>query len=166
MFLMVGSTLGYAIQSNLGGNTATTGNNPEIEYNGFKFTYTNGFWVFGSFVFRNSPKDIPDITGDDLKNIESYRDMPLYIQSSSEEAENEAYLNLGQVVERIQKACTDDSDCVGGLPIKTCDDNFIIISESEKESIRQDRGCVYIEGKKENLVMLVDQFLFKILGVK
>src|SRR3989344_6115884 len=139
VFLMVASTLGFAIQSNLGSSGAGNENPSKLTYNGFEFTNTNGFWVFQNFVF---------------------------IQSEDEVAGAEVYVNLAQVAERVQEACIEGGVCVEGLPIKTCSDNFIIIREKEASSISQVDGCVYIESQKEELVKLADQFLFKILGIK
>jgi len=165
VFLMVASTLGFAIQDNLG-NSGSVENPEKVTYNGFEFSSTNGFWVFQNFVFRYNPKEVPDV-GDVLKNIDEYRGKPVYIQSEDKVAEAELYVNLAQVAERVQEACLEnDSACVEGLPIKTCSDNFIIIRESENQRISQVDGCVYIEGKKEDIVKLTDQFLFKILGIK
>ena len=163
VFLMVASTIGYAIQGNLG----SSGNKDpdKLTYNGSEFTNQNGFWVLGNFVFKYNPKETPSV-GEGLKKIQEYQGKPLYIQSENENAEAEIYVNLGQVAERVQKACVENTNCSGGLPIKTCNDNFIIIKESEIDSISQIDGCVYIEGSKEDLVKLADQFLFKILGIK
>ncbi|MBS3086233.1 hypothetical protein J4422_00860 [Candidatus Pacearchaeota archaeon] len=165
VFLMVASTLGFAIQSNLGSSGAGNENPSKLTYNGFEFTNTNGFWVFQNFVFRYNPEEVPDI-GSGLRNIEGYRGKPVYIQSEDEVAGAEVYVNLAQVAERVQEACIEGGVCVEGLPIKTCSDNFIIIREKEASSISQVDGCVYIESQKEELVKLADQFLFKILGIK
>ena len=167
VFLMVASTLGYAIQSNLGNDSGNFGtqNSGELDYNGFKFSYINGFWVLGNFVFTNSPEDAPNL-GFGLNDAQSYQNKPFYISSESEEAEIEATLNLRQIAERVQRACTEESNCTDELPIKTCSDNFIIIKESSISDVRQEGNCVYIEGPKEELVRLVDGFLYKILGVK
>ena len=164
-FLMVASTLGFAIQDNLGKSGNGNGNPSKITYNGFEFTNANGFWVFGNFVFRYNPEEVPDI-GSGLRNIEEYRGKPVYIQSEDEVAGAEVYVNLAQVAERVQEACIEGAVCIEGLPVKTCSDNFIIIREKEASSISQVDGCVYIEGQKEELVKLADQFLFKVLGIK
>ncbi len=164
VFLMVASTLGYAIQGNLG-DTQGSGNSAELNYNGFKFSYINGFWVLGSFVFRNSPKDVKEVSSS-LDLAQKYQGEPVYIQSENEEAEAEATINLQQIAQRVQRACVESTNCTENLPVKTCSDNFIIIKESDVDRISQVDNCVYIEGKKENLVMLVDGFLFKILGIK
>ena len=33
-------------------------------------------------------------------------------------------------------------------------------------TIEQDRGCVYITGPDENLTMITDEFLFKLIGIE
>ena len=68
--------------------------------------------------------------------------------------------------ERIQKACPEGKKCSSDLPAKTCADNFIIIEEGNSSAIRQDNGCVYIRGAKDELVKISDEFLFRILGIK
>jgi len=84
VFLMVASTLGFAIQDNLG-NSGSVENPEKVTYNGFEFSSTNGFWVFQNFVFRYNPKEVPDV-GDVLKNIDEYRGKPVYIQSEDKVA--------------------------------------------------------------------------------
>lgn len=166
IFLMFASTLGYAIQSTLGddpGNVNTGSGN--VTYNGYEFSNYNGFWVLGNFVFKYNPEQVPDV-GSDLKSAQEYQGKPLYIQSVDENARNEIQVNMGQIAQRVQDACLEGTQCASGLPIKSCSDNFITIKESQSNSIRQVDGCVYIEGKKEDLVKLADQFLFKILDIR
>jgi hypothetical protein len=50
--------------------------------------------------------------------------------------------------------------------VKTCQDNFIIIRESNVSSISQDSGCAYISGPSENMTQLADGFLLKVIGVQ
>jgi len=164
-FLMIASTVGFAVQDNLGGNSGSTENSDKVTYNGFEFSYINNFWVFDNFVFRYNPKEVPDV-GDSLKNIEEYRGKVVYIHSEDATAEAEVYVNLAQVAERVQGACLENTKCVEDLPIKNCNDNFIIIRESVAQRISQANGCVYIEGEKEDIVKLTDQFLFKVLGIR
>ena len=164
-FIMIASTLGYAIQSNLGGSQTVNGAN-ETKYNGYTFTNQNGLWVLGNYVFRNLPQQVPNI-GFGINTAISYQGKPAYIYSENDEAEVEVLANLGQIALRVQRACPSNStSCEAGLPVKTCSDNFIIIKESNTSSITQDNNCVYIEGTQEQLTALADQFLFKILGIK
>jgi hypothetical protein len=165
VFVMVFSTLGFAFQGGGGGDLGDNQAGNTAEYNGFEFVNQNGLWVLGSFVFRNLPQQIEDI-GFGLNDINSYQGKPLYIYSEDEGAEIEISVNIGQVAQRVQKACVEGSDCQGDFPTKTCEDNFIIIKESSTSMIIQENNCVYIEGSKEDLVGLADQFLFKILGIR
>ncbi len=165
VFIMVASTLGFALQG--GGGAADDGSAQEntISYNGFEFENRNGLWVLGSFVFRNTPQQTEDI-GSGLNGADSYRGLPLYIYSENQDAEAEISVNLGQIAERTQRACPEGVVCPGDLPLKKCSDNFIILKENINKRIEQDNRCVYIEGPAEELVELADQFLFKILGIK
>jgi hypothetical protein len=91
---------------------------------------------------------------------------PLYLQTESDEAGVEIYVNMAWIAERVTPACLSGTKCAENVPIKTCNDNLIIIQESEINTVRQENNCVYIEGKKEDLVKLTDEFLFRILGIK
>ena len=168
IFIMVGSTLGFVFQfggGNLGNSEDNSGN--ILNYNGLQFEFINGFWVFGNFVFRYNPEEVPNI-GSGLNAISSYRDFPLYFYSENEEAAIEVQVNIGGVAESLQEACpeSESGSCEESLPVRTCIDNFIIIKENSISDIRQEENCVYIEGPATELTRLTDQFLYKILGVK
>ncbi len=166
IFVMVISTLGFALQGFGSGNTDTEDSSVNnIEYNGFEFVNQNGLWVLGNFIFKNVPQQVEDI-GSVSGDIIDYQGKPLYISSESEEAELEIYINLGNIALRIQKACTEEEECAGDFPVKTCDDNFIIIRENNISNIMQQDKCIFIEGGSEDLTKLTDQFLFKILGIR
>ncbi len=170
IFVMVGSVLGFALQGgHLGGgsgsNTGQDGNSNSIEYNGFEFTNQNGLWVLGNFIFRHVPQQVEDI-GNISNKIHNYQGRPLYIYSESEEAELEIFINLGNLVLRTQKACIEGEECSGNFPVKTCEDNFIIIMEKNISNITQQDNCIFIEGLEGDLTKLTDQFLFKILDIR
>lgn len=164
VFLMLLSILGFALQGGLGGGQ---NNENKLEYNGFELTYLNGFWRIGNFAFTYNPEEVPEI-GLGLKDATSYQSFPAYVYSENSEAETEIMRNLEIVAQRIQNACIDEpgAECSEGDPTKTCEDNFIIIKENNSSSLRQEGGCVYIEGPSEELLKIADQFLFKILGIK
>ncbi len=166
-FIMVLSTIGFAIQSNSGTALDGTVQGNEIEYNGYKFVNQNGLWVLGNFVFQNIPQKVEDIGSESgIKPAGNYREKPAYVYSEDELAEIEIAVNLGQIALRVQKACPENTSCTIDLPVKTCTDNFIIIKEANNNSIVQKENCIFIGGKKEDLVALADQFLFKILGIR
>ena len=92
----------------------------------------------------------------------------MYIYSENSDAETEIYRNLfyqKSIVQRVQSACLEGEECSGDLPIKTCEDNFVLIREGLEDKIFQNNNCVFIESAGENLTMLSDEFLFKLLKI-
>jgi hypothetical protein len=165
--VMVFSVLGYSLSSF---GTNSSGN--IVKYNGFKFTQTSNFWNVNvgsyAFSFKYNPTQTEKINST-LNLLSSYDGKPLYISSENSEAEVEIYKNLfyqNQISQRVQEACLEGEECNGDYPIKTCQDNFIIIKESANSAIKQQDNCVFIEGNKENLTELSDSFLFKIIGIQ
>lgn len=173
IFLLFFSVLGYSFQ----GRVTTTGNSDTgetITYNGLEFTEQNNFWIVDNgnvrFAFSYNPEETNSINTN-VDSWEKYQNKPLYIYSENKEAESEISRNLYGFVNKIEKACPEGQECgnqSGGekMPVKTCEDNFIIIEESENENIKQQNNCVYITGNEENLIKTTDEFLFKIFGIK
>ena len=139
-----------------------------LKYNGLEFIETNGYWLTDTqdvtFVFKYNPKQVEDIASD-INQLDNYYDKPLYINSKNGEAASEIYVNLDQFVKRIQQACLEEECLYENAPIKTCEDNFIIIQESNETSITQYQNCVYIKGPQEELIKLTDRSLFDIFGI-
>ena len=170
------SSLGYAVQSFQGQDTVNNNGdgsqgNYTIDYNGYTFNlHTSGVWILtlgnSQFAFMNLPNAVEGINTQ-LNPVSSYSGKPLYISSESLDAEAEIYRNLDGVVLRRQYACLEGETCKDeSFPIKTCDDNFIIIKEDNLGTIIQENNCVYILGPKEDLTKLTDEFLYKIIGVE
>jgi len=166
IIVMVLSTIGYSLNS--GDETSTE----KIEYKGIEFTRESGLWTAEinslQFSFAYNPQETKAID-EPLNALDSYEGKVLYFYSESNDATTEIYRNLfynNQVVQRVQNACLDGENCSGDAPIKTCDNNFIIIKTGENESITQRENCVFIEGNHNNLTKLSDAFLFKIIGVQ
>lgn len=173
IFLMFFSTAGFAFQVLGGGGKKQTNQQTQtINYNGFEFREQSSFWILNkdniNFIFRNNPYQVARI--DSVINpLNNYLDKPLYINSESIEAESEVQINLLQFVEEIENACLGECNNNEELPIKSCENNFIIIkevTENEQSEISQENNCVFIRGKKTDLVKLTDEFLFKLLGVE
>jgi len=163
--VMILSTIGFAFQGRNDNTSEGTSPGGEVDYNGFKFINQNGLWILGNFVFRYTPQEVENI-GIGINPITNYQGKPAYIYSEDSDAEVEIGGNLRLVVQRIQEACPENIVCPADIPVKTCNDNFIIIKESNMSNIIQDNNCVFIEGPKENLTQLSDQFLFKALGIR
>jgi len=150
-------------------NTKEEGNK-KLNYNGFEFMAQNGFWITNvnnfQFVFRYNPNQVEKIDSK-LNTLKNYYQKPLYLSSENSEAEAEIYSNLNPLVQRTQRACLEGEECLDeNLPIKTCEDNLIIIRENSTSGIRQEDNCVFIQGTQENLLKLSDEFLFKILEIE
>lgn len=166
IFLMLLSVFGYSLGS---GDNEETSTSDKVVYNGLEFVKSNNYWTLNvqnmRFAFKYNPKEVYKIPGN-LSYIDSYVDVPLYIQSEDGEAATEVYMNLEQIAQRIQYACLNESDCEGDYPIKDCSSNFIIIKRNNITSIEQNDGCVFIQGKEEDMLKIVDEFLFKIMGIE
>jgi len=184
IFVMFFSVLGFAFVSfsfsggrdinkpSLNSRDINNLNLNSINYNGFEFREQNGFWILNkdniNFIFRNNPNQVAK-TDSVISPLNNYLNRSLYINSESIEAESEIKTNLLQFVKKIENACLEGCNNNEELPIKSCEDNFIIIkeiSENEPSGINQENNCVFIKGKKADLVKLTDEFLFKLLGVE
>jgi len=170
--IMLLSTLGYAFTRE---DSNTSGSASKVKYNGFEFQKSGNAWVLQDssfyFTFLYNPTETQEIKVDNLNTLEDYYNEPLYVYSEDYSAKSEVYRNLypsaNKIVLRMQDACIEDKSCEGDYPIKTCEDNFIIITESNSTSkIIQQDNCVFIEGKKENLTEVTDEFLFNLFGVR
>jgi hypothetical protein len=163
------STIGYSLNS--GNKTSDTSSS--LVYNNLQFTKTSGYWNVAkdslSFSFTYNPNEIVK-TNSALNLINSYSSKPLYVYSDNSNSETEIYRNfvyLNGIVLRMQEACPENQTCKGDIPTKNCSNNFIIIKENnETTSIKQDNNCVFIYGRKDNLLNLTDSFLYKITGIQ
>jgi hypothetical protein len=170
LILVMGlSTIGYSLNN---GNK-TTDTSSSLIYNKLQFTKTSGYWTVNSnnlaLSFTYNPNEVAK-TNSALNSISTYSGQPLYVYSDNSNAETEIYRNffyLNSIVLRMQEACPENQTCNGDVPIKNCSNNFIIIKASnETTSITQNNNCVFIYGKKENLLNLTDSFLYKITGIQ
>jgi hypothetical protein len=161
VLIMFASVIGYAFQGK------EDSNNSKINYNGFDFIKQDSSWIFeNSFVFKYNPKETEEFAFEyELNSLEFYKNKPLYIYSKNLNAEAEIYNNIYPVAQRIQYACLDGMECQNNWPVKTCEDNFILIQEGEF-SVEQKDNCLFIFGAKEDLIKISDEVLFKIIGVK
>lgn len=173
---MFGSVIGFAIPfGSQDGNVGTGNENSNVPqsngvfYNGFEFIPQNGFWILNfqgvNLIFSNNPTQVSKINVS-VNSLSSYEEKPLYIYSENVLAESEIKNNLFNFVEKIEEACLREENCNGNIQIKTCEDNFIIIRESEKNQITLKDNCIFVEGVSEDLVRLTDELLFNILGIR
>lgn len=164
IFVMLFSIVGYSFQRNPSESTK------KINYNGFEFTNQNDFWVLQlqnlNFIFKFNPLQTEEIPASELNTLQDYSGKPLYIYSENQNAELEIYRNLNQIALRIRKAYLQGEEGDQDIPVKTCEDNFIILKETNSTQIIQNQSCVFIQGPKEELTKITDEFLFKIIGIK
>ncbi len=175
VFVMFGSVFGVIV-----GSFGQDKDSKNMKYNGIEFVEQNGFWFASkgnlNFVFRNNPEQVEKIDSE-LNYFNSYEGKPLYIYSENYGAELEVLRNFfyqNQIVQRVQSACLDGeadifnktTECDVNLPVKNCENNFIIIRESNETRIVQNKNCVFIHGEKENLSKITDEFLFNVFGIR
>ncbi len=170
--MIMGIFTGFLLTLSIAGFALTgTENNGKIRnsfliYNGHKFISQDNRWYLSyegkNFTFENSPKKVEKINST-IKGISNYYSKPLYLYSKNLNATSEIYLNLKNIATRIQPACL--SNCSENVPIKTCRDNFIIIKVSNKTRVYQKENCVFIEGSSEDISILTQSVLFKILDL-
>ncbi len=176
ILVMIGSTFAIIVDS-FGKEDSIK----RINYNGIEFVKQNELWFTRignlNFAFKNNPKEVEKINSE-LNSVENYYGKPLYISSENEAAEFEISQNLNEIFQRMQKACFKnegnlsfdasffEEECNDNSPIKTCEDNFIIIKNNNKTKMIQEKNCVFIQGPQENLTKIADEFLFKILKIE
>ena len=171
ILVMLLSTIGYSfMQEERTDNGTNQGN--VIDYNGFKFVNQSDFWFLTidnkQYVFRYNPSQVEELKSSfatNIKKLDGYTDKPLYVYSENKEAEIEIYRNFQGSAMRIQPACIEGKKCEENVPIKDCQNNFIIIEKAEISSIKQDKNCVIIQGSEENLTKITDEFIFKVLEI-
>ena len=171
IIIMLGSTFGVIINS-----FGKKSSYEEIQYNGFLFYKNNNYWFTNIndmvFIFKYNPIEITEnIINGKFMELSEYKNKPLYIYSENEEATLEIRRNLEDIVQRIQFACpennlTANAKCDESWPIKSCDDNFIIILNNNEQLINQNNKCTFIINSEDNLVKTADEFLFNILNIR
>ncbi len=166
--LMVLSTAGFAfINTNFGGSSGETG---KEKYNGYEFTAeSNGLWSLNiqgnKFFFRYTPKEVENIFVQYV-NIGNYNGKILYFDSNDSKTDREIVSLLQYYALRIQYACLEGRECENNeLPVKNCEDNIIVIDESNTTEISTDNKCVFIRGKGPDKIKAADALLYKLLGI-
>jgi len=164
VLVMLFSVLGYSF----GTSEEEIQNLDTVYYGNYKFLKSNGIWkidLYGKqLYFNNFPNET--ILTNEINLLNSYQNLPLYIYSNNSNVDLELYRTLGQFVQRMQNACPANKTCEQDFPIKNCENNFIIVQESSENNIRQENKCVFVEGKKEDLLRMTDEFLFKVFSIK
>jgi len=63
----------------------------------------------------------------------------------------------------LNEACLQDKPCYSEvLPIKDCNNNFIVFEYSEEEEIRKDGNCIFLKGNETSIDKVIDAFFYEI----
>jgi hypothetical protein len=156
IFLMVFSTIGFAL-SGIGGGSYGESSSEQGKY------FNGQYWVypFGSseLYFTNDLEEISFDSLDFEMSFSDYSGRNLYVDSESEAVINEISLSLGRFAGRVQKACY--KECEKDLPEKDCTENIIVWKQTGINQVTQEGQCIFIDGDLE----LVDAFLYRIFGL-
>lgn len=167
--LMVLSIGGYSFY-----DSEKTSSAKKVIYNSYELNSNGNLWILNlgdyQFGFKNNPYETNFSDISEIKKINEYYDKPLYIFSKDNEAIYEIASNFKQFVQRTQTACPEkNSECkkeFPEFPIKDCSNNFIIIEKSNSSEIKQNESCVFINFKDSEKLKIVDEFLYRAIGVK
>jgi len=165
VLIMILSTLGYSFRSS---DEEKIANTDAVSYKDFQFIKTNGIWkidLYGKEIYFSNFPNETDIQAN-VNLLNKYQNLPLYLYSNNSAIDLEIYRTIGQFVQRMQKACPENKTCEQDLPMKNCENNFIVVEESNATEIIQNNKCVFVKAKKEDLLRITDELLFKIFSIK
>lgn len=173
--IMMLSTLGYSIMD----RSSSQEKGETRIYNNFRFLSSAGLWKIQSQDFnlatRYLPQEVSNISYSAVLSPASFSGKEVYFSALSAEtklAASELAGNLPSL--RAQFACTVKQENItecSDLPVKTCKDNFIIITAKQEEQgfspsrIYKEENCIYIEAESKNLIRAADRLLFGIYDV-
>jgi hypothetical protein len=169
VFLLVVSTIGFAFQ----GFSDDSNNENSVTSHGVDFVQYQGFWKTNiqdvPLFFSYLPEEVSEMNTSfegSVRNLFELKEGKAYIDSDNQPAEDELYRNLFYIANNVQQACLEGEECDNEeLPIKTCSDNIFVIKESEKNEIKTENNCVFIYGKYSDLQKIVDEYLYKSIGI-
>lgn len=185
--LMLLSTAGYALLNYQSGNNSQNTDNfgspngQVIEYKGVKFVgQESGLWAFqiegNTFYSSYTPEEVKGIITPYI-TLQSLAGQTVYY-SGDILAISEIISNINPYLLRSQEACLrqtnssqndDEKSCEPNLPVKNCDNNFIIteeVEEGETSRITINNKCIIIKSKNTELLKSADALLFRILGIQ
>ncbi len=186
-FLMIASTIGYAILQ------GTEGEHSQAEYNNHKFVKTESRWqtqikINEKLVILNTfylPQELENITTQGKPLIADFKDKNIYIiaDSTNERQAAAKFSILDNFILRMQLACSleqeNSSFCLeNNLPVKTCNDadfSTIIIflddnetdaeTEETETNIKYKNSCLIIKSKGTELIKATEKTIFMIFGI-
>ena len=154
--LLVLSSLGFALNGVANNNQSQ---NPDgLTYNGQYWVYSTGGQARYFFTYHPTETNVTIST---TKNLGDFSNKPLYIDSEIGGGLEEISNSLGLYSGKVAQACY--GECDKDLPEKECSPeyNLIVLRESANSNIREENGCIFLNGD----LRTVDAFLYKILGI-
>ena len=139
-----------------------------------KFTPQGNYFVGEKYnnqvLFFNNPKELnQNVYTNFTFTSNNYLAKPLYISSDDYLVAWQLNQVLGpsvnKIAQRVQSACYDDKNCPDNYPIKTCEDNLILVRYSNTSEINSFDNCIIISGPQENISQISDLFVMKIFGI-
>ena len=112
------------------------------------------------FQFSYLPAEVENITVEGNYSLASYAGQVVYFNDYGEGAD-EIIINFERFLRRYQKACYANETCEEDLPVKDCNDNFIVFREGEN-FVHRDNNCVFIVGDS---LRGADAFIYKVLKI-
>jgi hypothetical protein len=161
--LMVLSSIGYAVMSNDSGDTATK----TVKYGNLVFQQANGYWnvqLSNKILFFNSlPTEVANISSAENISITDYYGKNVYVVNSNS-AVNGVAAALEGIVNRLQEACLEGTDCANSeFPVKTCEDYLIVYNPSViNSSVDKIGNCVYLNGDP---FKASDKFIYRLFNI-
>jgi hypothetical protein len=169
VIVMFGSVFAIVVDSF---NSEPLETQEKITYFGYEFKLINNYYVLevGEYIFYflSDPNDLVSLEKEVklTKVLSNYIGKVLYIDSTNEVASQQLHQNIYPYTQRIQYACINETTCEDeNLPIKTCEENVIVVRESEENKIYQEENCIFVEGKKEDLLKLTDSLILNLIGL-
>lgn len=172
VFVMLGSVFGITIYSFGSSNNQ----NKKYVFNDYEFYYNNGFWITSInklnkeniFIFNFLPNETKysKLNASLDKKLIDYFDKTIYFQSDTISSAYSLQRNLQPIALRMQKACINSENCNENVPIKSCENDFIIIQNSSSSEIFQYENCIFIKAPKQNLTKITEEFLYRITDIR
>lgn len=145
----------------------------KIEFNGYKFTNNNGAWyteINGvEYGFEYDPLSAQSIKSIELSNLFIGKvylafDPKQFSETSLELGRLRNFLFSKGII--VSLACIKEEGC-GDLPLVNCDNSggVVYFLNGEKNEIYKQGNCVFIESLNGQEPLVVNRFMYGVLGV-
>ncbi len=163
--LMFGSVISFGFFNK--NNNATNTN--KVEYNGYTFTNNGKGWITDykgqQVAFGYTPNEVTDIN---LEKLTFGNKFEYIIFKPGEFDENNYEVNrlrslLALNGIKVYPACIEEKNC-GNLPVNACNENAIYLKLGNETKGYWDT-CYILESKSEDMLKLIDRFIYNVYGI-